>query len=499
MNLKYIRKRYFITAILIILFSLVSQVYAASPKVAFHLIYSPECEDCQTVRETTIPLMQIDYNLEIHEVNVDENDNYLLLRELEKVYGLKNVTVPVIVMGKDVIFGAEEVKGEFENLIKKHQAAGGVELTSLPEFKPVKVEVGKQPIYGIYFFKTGCAKCSRLFYDLKTVKKQYPMLELKNLDISLHENIVIAEALGNSLNVPKEKRLVAPAIYIGKDYLISDIKLDELIGMAGKYKDTGAPKIWEMKKETAEAAHEEIVERFSALALTTIFTAGLLDGINPCAFATIIFLVSYLSFIGRSRKEILAVGASFTLAVFLTYFLVGLGLLKSIQHLSFMPMLGRIVYILTGGFALVLGVISFLDYLKCLKGKTSDMQLQLPKFLKQRIHKVIREKSKTSSYVIGSFVTGMTISLLELACTGQVYLPTIIYVTKVPGMKWHAIAYLLMYNLLFVSPLVLIFLLVYYGITSDDLSKFMMRHTAAVKFATSVLFLGLGAVLLLSI
>ncbi len=69
-----------------------------------------------------------------------------------------------------------------------------------------------------------------------------------------------------------------------------------------------------------------------------VFLAGLLDGINPCAFTTLIFLISYLRLAGKKGKQILFIGGSFTLAVFLTYFLVGLGAFRFIRMAdSFRP------------------------------------------------------------------------------------------------------------------------------------------------------------------
>jgi two-component system NtrC family sensor kinase len=56
--------------------------------------------------------------------------------------------------------------------------------------------------------------------------------------------------------------------------------------------------------------------------------------VNPCAFATLLFLLSYLTYTGRTRGEVLAVGLCFTLAVFLTYLATGLGLLAAVRSLA---------------------------------------------------------------------------------------------------------------------------------------------------------------------
>lgn len=125
--------------------------------------------------------------------------------------------------------------------------------------------------------------------------------------------------------------------------------------------------------------------------------------------------------------------------------------------------------------------------------------MQLPKSLKQRIHKVIREQTRTSGVIIGALVIGFAISALELVCTGQVYLPTITFVMGVEGMRAHALAYLILYNLMFIVPLLVVFGCVYWGATSIQLGGVLQRHLMPVKLGTGVLLFGLGTWLFLNI
>ena len=154
---------------------------------------------------------------------------------------------------------------------------------------------------------------------------------------------------------------------------------------------------------------------------------------------------------------------------------------------------------MTGVFCLVLAVLNFIDYRKAKKSGTSDMLLKLPEPLRKRINATIRKGRGTQNYVIGAFVAGMLVSLLELACTGQVYLPTIIYVSSIPELRLQAILYLVIYNLLFILPLVVIFVLVYYGTTSKDLTNFLQKRAALVKLLMAFVFIALGSWLLISL
>jgi hypothetical protein len=161
--------------------------------------------------------------------------------------------------------------------------------------------------------------------------------------------------------------------------------------------------------------------------------------------------------------------------------------------------LGRWVYGFTAVLCAGLALFSFKDFLKARQGEIGDMSLNLPHNLRKRINSVIRRGRKSETYVLGALGTGVIVSLLELACTGQVYLPTIIFVTSVPELRGRAIGYLTLYNLLFVLPLVVVFILAYYGTTSKELSKFLQSNAATVKLGMVALFGSLAVWLGLSL
>jgi hypothetical protein len=135
--------------------------------------------------------------------------------------------------------------------------------------------------------------------------------------------------------------------------------------------------------------------------------------------------------------------------------------------------------------------LSLYDFIKARRGEIKEIVLQLPKFLKQRIHKTIREKTRTEKFALAAFVAGVVVSLLELACTGQVYLPTLCFVVGVPELRTNALFYLALYNVMFIIPLTAIFGLTYFGTTSASLANVMQKHVALIKLLTSILFFGL--------
>ena len=243
----------------------------------------------------------------------------------------------------------------------------------------------------------------------------------------------------------------------------------------------------------------DIAERFSSMSWLTVVFAGLVDGLNPCAFATLIFFISYLTLSGRKGREVIYVGIAFTLGVFIAYLVIGLGLYKVLDLMGeLLNTLARWVYIITALLCLSLGIFSILDFFKARQGNLEDMALKLPDALRKRINTVIRKGRGSRAYIIGAFITGLFISILELACTGQVYLPTIIFVSSMPELRLRAIFYLVIYNVLFILPLVIVFILAYYGTTSKDLTRFLQKRAAAVKIGMALIFFALAAWLLLT-
>ena len=240
-----------------------------------------------------------------------------------------------------------------------------------------------------------------------------------------------------------------------------------------------------------EKSEGRIGQRYQTFSFSVVALAGFFDGINPCAFATIIFFLSYLQVARRSAKQILQIGAAFILGVFIAYFLLGLGLVEFLVQISVIKLAG----IWLNRFMILLSFIimcyCIYDGILCAQGKLEDIKLQLPDFFKKRIRKTIRTGVKHRNFIIAAFVIGVIISFLELACTGQVYAPTILFMLKTGANRLGALSYLCVYNLCFIFPLLIIFVFAYFGLNSEILTKILKEKAVFIKFGTAVLFLAL--------
>ncbi|MBN2187946.1 MAG: hypothetical protein JW699_00720 [Chitinispirillaceae bacterium] len=261
------------------------------------------------------------------------------------------------------------------------------------------------------------------------------------------------------------------------------------------------PEKWKPQEAAAGAAEtatmtETLKQRFEKFTFVPILLAGLADGVNPCAIATMIFLISFLSVQKRKRSEVLLVGCTFTTAVFVSYLLLGLGAFKALSLLDAYHWIASGVKWLAVAFAGTVAAVCFRDAIVfSMTGKAKDIKLQLSPGMKSRIHRTISGNLSTRNLFAGTMVTGFLVTLFEAVCTGQVYLPTIILMTRAEGLRLKGWLYLIFYNFLFVLPLLAVMILAYYGLRWDELSRTTQKHLPLLKTIMGIVLAGLAVFL----
>jgi cytochrome c biogenesis protein CcdA len=412
--------------------------------------------------------------------------------------GLPNNALPVIVIGDQIhsnedIFALEdELRATLDELLTSAETPIPT-ATDAPE--PVQTPVPTNTatdatIHVAYVEKDGCDVCARASVVLEVIGAEYPAMQVQRFNNVADAEVI--EAMGAHLDLPQSQRLVAPSVYVGSDVLVGEeITSDNLRAVIGHYQKDGAPAFW--NDLSVEAGKASILQRFSSMGPLAVVVAALIDGVNPCAFATILFFVSYLAVTQRPRREMLLIGLSFTLGVFVAYLLMGLGAMSLMRLANQVHGLSIVLYGIMALGCFVLAGISINDYILARQGRLHDMRLNLPDALRERIKGRIRAAS--GAFIGAALVSGLLVSLLELACTGQVYLPTISFVVGLPGMRGAAILYLVLYNLVFVLPLLAVLLLAVYGVSATRFQEWFIKHAATSKLVMAVLFLLLGALL----
>ncbi len=215
---------------------------------------------------------------------------------------------------------------------------------------------------------------------------------------------------------------------------------------------------------------------FEILTIPAIVGGAAIDSINPCAFAVMIFLLSYLLALG-SPKLVLRVGLVYIATIFIVYFFAGFGILRALTVLN----IAGIIYKIAGALLIFVGLVNIKDFFWYGKGFT----LAIPESKKPLIEKYIHKASIPAAVVLGFLV-----SAFELPCTGGVYL-AILSLLATHETQLQGIPYLLLYNLIFVSPLFIILGLVYFGISTKKIEEWRTKKRKWLR-----LVLGLGCVIL---
>ncbi len=217
------------------------------------------------------------------------------------------------------------------------------------------------------------------------------------------------------------------------------------------------------------------------LTIPILVGAAVIDSINPCAFGVLIFLLAYLFKTFHSHRSVIVHGLTYISAVFLTYLIAGLFLLPVISQFG---RIGSGAYIGIGIILIVLGILEIKDFFFYGKGPSLGI---FPSAAK-RIEILIR---RITGKLYTSFFLGVFVALVELPCTGAVYLG-VLSLVALTGLGINNFLLLILYNLLFVLPLIVILLLVHRGGETRRLEKWREKYRGYMRLAIGLLLVAMG-------
>lgn len=465
---------------------------------------SSSCEHCQQLKKEYFNRLLKEYGfLHITYYDLKYPENYQLLLDIQSEVSPEKSSqvineLPLVVVGEEILAGGEaEIKARLDQVIGRSINRQNSNIYSQSR----SVEKGTSPgkvINLAYFYEPGCRECRTVEYALSYLKSKYPYLEVEYFNLAEGKNRLIQEALGEICNLPLEKRHLTPAIYVGREYVIKDIDIKYLEEVIEGYRDTGSEKIWlKVEKNILRIEERAAVQGYlEKLKVPAVVAAGLIDGVNPCAFSIVIFLITYLGYLNRGKEEIFQMGVLFIMAVFLSYFLIGIGLLEFLRRASFFPSIRRIIFLVGVAFTALLGALSLGDYFRIKRSNPESMLLKVPSRWRRAINTFMGRKVRERRFLIPlSLGIGFLASSVEFICTGQIYLPTLIFLSGISRMRRAVVLPLFLYNFSFVIPLIGVFLAVYLGVSSGIIAKITMQNSSLSKVLTSVLFFSLSGIL----
>lgn len=334
----------------------------------------------------------------------------------------------------------------------------------------------------VFFYETGCPKCARIDAFLnERIVPNYPVeivkLEIHELN---HANIMLRLAeIYQSDEIIKDG---TPAVFIGEQAFQGDNRLTQrhIEQAVRKAVRTRPPSPFDKLPDDIRQ-----VSMSRQLTLSAVIGAAAVDAINPCACAVLVLLLgTILVSSKRKRSHILGAGFAFTAACFISYFLLGLGLFSVIRIAG----IERFIYIFVAALALLIGLWNIKDYFWL--GRW--FSIEVPKSWRPTVKRI----TTNITSIPGAFGSGIVVSLLLLPCTSGPYV-VIIGMLSNTSTRWEAVGYLLLYNLIFVLPFVLITLGVGLGFTTTArVEAWRQKKLGKMHFITGLIMLALGLIML---
>ena len=218
--------------------------------------------------------------------------------------------------------------------------------------------------------------------------------------------------------------------------------------------------------------------------LGTVIIKAAIDSINPCAIGVLILMISVLTAAKQSVSRLILLGSVYIASVFVVYLLAGLGLTYIFASLP----LAITEYISIGVGVLIIGagILEVKDYFWY--GKWFSLSIP-PIFAK----KLDNYASKTT--IPGIMLLGAFVSAVELPCTGAPYLAIITLLSQY--FDFTAFLMLVLYNVIFILPLVFILILVAAGKKLYQIKKWKQDARGAMRLAIGLMLIAMGWLLIL--
>ncbi len=221
--------------------------------------------------------------------------------------------------------------------------------------------------------------------------------------------------------------------------------------------------------------------------LAVMLPAALSDSINPCAFAVMLLLLGTILSKSKSRKRTIWAGVLFCLAIFGSYLLMGLWVYSLLWTTEWGTDYTVIFKRVVGILWLLVGLANLKDFFWYGKG----FVMEVPLAWRPRMMKIIQAVVSPR----GAFVVGVIVSLFLLPCSSGPYFVILgLLRSESSSLTSLGANYLILYNLIFVLPMLIITFLVGFGYASvEQLAKIKNKNTKLIHLIVGLLMIGLGA------
>ena len=459
------------------------------------LFYEDGCPHCARVEALLQEIVDAGGALTVRQYAVSSPESRDLLPRLLSAYGAEMGPVPLLFVAdvavvRDTFYSLDadpislsgraadlEIKGIVEKAIAEDAASP---LDRLPATATEAVLV----------LTSDCPDCERLDQFVTDLQTLHPELAVRRVSADEEEGQKLLERLAKFYRV----RGSTPALFVGDTVVVGGMMYpgrDKARPFAFSDEDKAllTARVERAIEQKASPPIEKLQVREKAT-LWAVIGSALLDSINPCDFAVMLLLLGRLLVIGKRQKVIWA-GLVWSAGVYIVYFLMGyvfytlLGVTVGTRSL-------RVPYILAvSSIAILMGLWQMKDLLWY--GKW--FSIEVPESWKPALKRV------TNSVVSlpGVFIAGMVDALFLAPCTSGPYL-AILSLLSTTTTRIQGVLLLLLYNLIFILPMIGIAVTVHFGITTTARAeRWRTAKMGTFHFITGVVMVALGVGMIIGV
>jgi len=344
----------------------------------------------------------------------------------------------------------------------------------------------------IYFYGNGCSHCAKVekFFEKENIEKKYD-IDMREIYFN-RDNVQLFQEYVEKLDIDPAKAWV-PFLVIDDEneceYVAGDSKIisffqEKLDAEDENFKcnEENCPDLNCSEIDTGDVQGTVSYDTENRRSFFGVMIpAALADSINPCAFAVILLLLSSILIETKDKKKAIFAWLLFALAVFLSYLAMWLGLFSALATATNTVIIKWIVWILW--------IIVWLANIKDFFRYGEWFRMEVPLAWRPAMHKVIKKAASP----LWAFIVGFLVSLFLLPCTSGPYITILGYLASESSVvsTWGLI-YLIVYNLIFILPMVLITLIVGFGVKSaEELASFRHKNVKLIHLIVWLLMLGL--------
>lgn len=453
-----------------------------SHTVTVYYFYGEECPHCKNVTPYVESLRQkyTDVNFQILEIWHNETNN-ALSNLMNHNLNQPSAGVPEVIVGNVTLWGQTEITTKLEGAILD-QKKNLTEYSdpAVPQ-SPALPAGTNTPLTATFFYGNGCGHCENVKPLIADIQTRYPELSLEKLEINNNQTNR-EKYLAMRLQYGLTTGGILPTIFIGEYALVGETEV----------KDHFEEKILAEKQRIASGTPANPVNLTPvgsgnplgtpAFSPYMVVFAALVDSMNPCGLSVLVFLLISMAAAGN-RKRILLVGCVYIAAMFLFHLFVGIGLFSAMAISG----LAKPFSIIGGAVALILGIVTLADVFR----NKETFLLSIPESRKGMLGTYARKAT-----VPAAFVLGILAGVLGFSCTGGIYI-SILGLMGRDMTVMTGLPYLILYNLIFVLPLVLVTFLVAYGFSPERAERWKTENKRTLRVIIGIILVALGLVILL--